>query len=139
MARMSGFYGVEPELTVECGLAAAVALLDAVGFVPLVGDGIKGARSTNKLNELRRSIDTLNSGVAHGLRYTRQAALGHWDNIVRNNQAAYRRALDQCNGARRCLDAAALHKGPHYDNTPTSNTGSWNPPEGRGDGVFTPQ
>ncbi len=31
-----------------------------------------------------------------------------------------------------------MKKGPQYKNTPTSDKGSWNPSDGRGDGVFTP-
>lgn len=113
------------------------ALLDAVGFVPILGDGAKAARIADRLNTLRRSIDTLNAGVARGLQQTREAAMRHWDTIARNNDAAYRRALASCNGTKECLDHAALSKGPQYHNTPSAS-GSWNPPEGRGDGVFTP-
>ena len=114
------------------------ALLDAVGIVPVFGDGAKAAKIADRLNDLRRSIDTLTTGVARGMRQTREAALKYWDDIVKGNDAAYRRALASCNGTQRCLDAAALNKGPQYNNTPTSDKGSWTPPEGRGDGVFTP-
>ncbi|WP_308917988.1 HNH endonuclease [Jannaschia sp. LMIT008] len=114
------------------------ALMDAVGFIPIVGDGAKAGRLANRLNDLRRSLDTLNTGVARGLNRTRDAARAHWNRIRRQNSQAYRDALARCNNTQACKDAAALEKGPQYRNTPTSNTGTWDPPEGRGDGVFTP-
>lgn len=114
------------------------ALLDAVGFIPVIGDGVKGAKIADRLNTLRKSIDTLTSGVARGFNKTRDTALKHWDDVVKGNDAAYRRALAECSGSRACLEAAATKKGPQYGFTPTQNLGDWHPPTGRGDGIFTP-
>ncbi|MQQ08043.1 HNH endonuclease [Epibacterium sp. SM1979] len=113
------------------------ALLDAVGFIPVFGDGAKAAKIADRLNTLRRSLDVLSTGVARGFNKTKETALKYWDDIVKNNDAAYKAALRSCNGTKECLDAAALQKGPQYKNTP-SQSGTWQPPEGRGDGVFTP-
>ena len=114
------------------------ALLDAVGLIPVVGDAAKGGRIANRLNNLRRSIDAATTVVSRGFRQTRETALRYWDDMVQANRQRWRDALRNCNGTQACRDAAALQKGPQYSNTPSSRNGTWNPPDGRGDGVFTP-
>ena len=114
------------------------ALMDAVGIIPIFGDGVKAAKIADRLNDLRKSIDVTSTAVARAFNQTRATATKYWDDIVQANRQKWRDALANCGGTQACKDAAALQKGPQYRNTPTSDKGTWNPPEGRGDGVFTP-
>ncbi len=113
------------------------AMFDVVGFVPLLGDAIKGGRVLNKLSDLGRAVDELAAGAAKLFNKTEDAARAFW--ASKKNMEAYREALARCSGTKECLDAAALHKGQQYAQTPKSGPhGNWNPPDGRGDGQWTP-
>ena len=114
------------------------ALFDVVGFVPLIGDAAKGTKITNRLNDLRRSVDALTTGMRRAFTKTNDAAARYWDDAVRANRQAYEEALQACNGTRACREAAAAKKGPQYENTPVSgDKGEWVSGE-RGDGIFRP-
>jgi hypothetical protein len=113
------------------------AAFDVIGFVPLLGDGIKGARIANKLSDLGRVVDEMAAGAAKMFGKTEDAAKAFW--ASKKNMDAYREALKACDGTKKCLDAAALNKGQQYGSTPKSgNGGNWNPPNGRGDGEWVP-
>ena len=112
-------------------------MFDVVGFAPLLGDAIKGGRVLNKLSDLGRAVDELAAGAAKLFNKTEDAARAFW--ASKKNMEAYREALARCNGTKEYLDAAALHKGQQYAQTPKSGPhGNWNPPDGRGDGEWTP-
>ena len=112
------------------------ALLDVVGFVPLLGDAAKGGKILNKLNDLRRAIDAANSAVVRKFEQVKKAASKYWDDIVKNNRKAYDDAIKSC-GTKQCRDAKAILKGPQYRNTPTEGpNGKW--VGDRGDGTWVP-
>ena len=113
------------------------AVFDVIGFVPVVGDAIKGGRTAWKLKHLGRIVDDIAAGMAKSFRKTEDLAEKFWK--MKRNDAAYKKALAACNGKKECLDAAALKKGQQYKSTPKNgNGGNWNPPEGRGDGEWVP-
>jgi hypothetical protein len=108
-----------------------------IGFVPLLGDAVKGGRVLNKLADLGKAVDELAAGAAKLFGKTEDAAKAFW--ASKRNMEAYRDALKACDGTTKCLDKAALHKGQQYGSTPKSgNGGNWNPPNGRGDGEWVP-
>lgn len=111
-------------------------VFDLAGFVPLFGDGAKGARIAARVDEVRRTLDVANTAMGRMFGATKEAAAKYWDDIARNNRANYERAVANCGSDKRCRDAAALQKGPQYANTPTSDRGTWTGE--RGDGTFTP-
>lgn len=112
------------------------ALLDLVGFVPLIGDGAKAGKIVNRLNDLRRSIDVASSGLKRSFQRTKEIARKYWDDIAKKNRAAYEEAIKKCT-TKECRQQAALSKGPQYKNTPKDGpNGRW---EGeRGDGTWVP-
>jgi A nuclease of the HNH/ENDO VII superfamily with conserved WHH len=112
-------------------------VFDVIGFVPLLGDGIKGGRVVAKLADLGRVVDEAVAGLAKTFNKTEEAAKAFW--ASKKNMEAYREALKRCNGTKECMDAAALNKGQQYAQTPKSGPhGNWSPPDGRGDGQWTP-
>ncbi len=112
-------------------------LFDVIGFVPLLGDGVKGGRVIAKLADLGRVVDEAVAGLAKTFAKTEDTAKAFW--ASKKNMQAYRDALKKCNGTKECMDAAALAKGKQYGSTPKSGPhGNWNPPDGRGDGQWTP-
>lgn len=114
------------------------ALLDVAGLVPIVGDGAKGAKIANRLNDLRKSLDVAQTGMQRAFGKTQAAARKYWDDAIKSNKTAYEEALKACNGSKACREAAAAKKGPQYKNTPTSGkNGEWVSGE-RGDGVWKP-
>jgi hypothetical protein len=114
------------------------AAFDVIGFVPLIGDAVKGGRVLNKLADLGKAVDELAAGAAKLFTKTEDAAKAFW--ASKKNMPAYRDALKKCNGTKECLDDAALHKGQQYGSTPRSgDKGQWNPPNGRGDGEWVPE
>lgn len=113
------------------------AAFDVIGFVPLLGDAVKGGRVLNKLADLGRAVDELAAGAAKMFGKTEDAAKAFW--ASKKNMDAYREALAKCSGTKSCLDDAANLKGQQYGSTPRSgNSGQWNPPNGRGDGEWVP-
>jgi A nuclease of the HNH/ENDO VII superfamily with conserved WHH len=113
------------------------AAFDVIGFVPLLGDAVKGGRVLNKLADLGKVVDELAAGAAKMFGKTESAAKAFW--ASKKNMDAYREALKACDGTKKCLDAAALKKGQQYKSTPKSGEGgNWNPPNGRGDGQWQP-
>lgn len=114
------------------------AAFDVIGFVPLLGDAVKGGRVLNKLSDLGRAVDEMAAGAAKMFSKTEDAAKAFW--ASKKNMPAYRDALKACDGTTKCLDAAALKKGQQYNSTPkTGDKGEWSPPEGRGDGEWVPK
>lgn len=114
------------------------ALFDVVGLVPIVGDGAKAAKITNRLNDLRKAVDVANTGMRRMFTKTNDAARKYWDDLIAKNRKAYEDALKHCDNTRACREAAAAKKGPQYNNTPTSGkNGEWVSGE-RGDGVWKP-
>lgn len=113
------------------------AMFDVIGFVPLLGDAVKGGRVLNKLSDLGRAVDELAAGAAKMFTKTEDTAKAFW--ASKKNMPAYRDALKACDGTTKCLDKAALAKGQQYGSTPKSGAaGQWNPPNGRGDGEWVP-
>ena len=112
------------------------ALLDVVGFVPIVGDAAKAGKIANKLNDLRRALDVAGAGMTRQFRRTKEVAAQYWDDVLATNRRAYDDALKNCTTPA-CRESAALLKGPQYHNTPKSGAnGQWNGE--RGDGVWNP-
>ncbi len=113
------------------------AVFDVIGFVPVLGDAVKGGRTALKLRHLGKMVDDIASGMAKSFRKTEDLATDFWK--LKRNDAAYKKALKSCNGTKACLDEAALKKGQQYASTPKSGKGgNWNPPDGRGDGEWVP-
>ena len=48
------------------------ALFDIIGFVPVLGDAAKGGKIANKLNDLRKALDTANSAIAKRFQKTKE-------------------------------------------------------------------
>lgn len=112
------------------------ALMDVVGFVPLVGDAAKGAKVAVKLKNLRRSLDVAKSAISKTLGKTKSAAKKYWDDLAKANKAAYDKAIKNCK-TKACRDAKAPLKGPQYGNTPTDGkNGAWK--GDRGDSTWQP-
>ena len=112
------------------------ALLDAVGFIPLAGDAAKAGKIANKLNDLRRALDTAMAGLNRSFQRTREIAAKYWDDIAKKNRAAYDDAIQKCT-TQACRQEAALLKGPQYTNTPKDGpNGKWQGE--RGDGTWVP-
>ncbi|MEL7497429.1 MAG: HNH endonuclease [Planctomycetota bacterium] len=113
------------------------ALMDVVGFVPIVGDAAKGGKIAKKLNSLRKALDTANATMARTLRQTKKAAKKYWDDLAKANRKAYEQAIKSCGSNKACREAKAVLKGDQYKRTPKSGkNGKW---EGeRGDGKWVP-
>ncbi len=112
------------------------ALIDVVGFAPLIGDGAKAAKVANRLNDLRRSLDVAKSALQRNLNLTKTTAAKYWDDIAKRNRAAYEKAIEGC-ATKACRDAKASLKGPQYSNTPKDGpNGKW--VGERGDSVWQP-
>lgn len=86
------------------------ALLDAVGIIPIFGDGAKAAKIADRLNDLRKSIDVTSTAVARAFNQTRATATKYWDDIVQANRQKWQDALAKCGGTQACKDAAALQR-----------------------------
>ena len=138
------------------------ALFDTIGFVPLIGDGIKGlakgTKALDRLNDLRKAIDSATAGLARAravvkrgnldemaaalersgelLEVRKAAATRYWDEIAEAGQKRYDEAIQSC-AAKKCDSSAALLKGDHYRYTPV-NGGSWRN-GARGDGEWVPE
>ena len=137
------------------------ALFDTIGFVPLIGDGIKaagkGVKAVDRLNDLRKAIDEAAAALARTkdvlkraepdeiaealersgdlMEVRKAAAERYWDEIAEAGQKRYDDAIKQCS-TQKCIDEAILLKGDQYQNTPV-NGGKWR--EGtRGDGLWVP-
>lgn len=112
------------------------ALLDVVGFIPLAGDAAKAGKIANKLNDLRRAIDTATAGLNRSFQRTKEIAAKYWDDIAKKNRAEYENAIKKCT-TQECRQQAALLKGPQYANTPKDGPkGKWQGE--RGDGTWVP-
>lgn len=112
------------------------ALLDVVGFVPLLGDAAKGGKIANKLNDLRKAIDTANSALARRLQQTKDVAKKYWDDIAKKNRNAYDEAIKNCQ-SKACREDLAKLKGPQFEKTPKSGeNGTWSGE--RGDSTWKP-
>jgi hypothetical protein len=112
------------------------ALLDVIGFVPLIGDAAKGGKIANKLNDLRKAIDTANSALARKLQQTKDVAKKYWDDIATKNRKAYEEAIKNCQ-SKACREDLAKLKGPQFEKTPKSGeNGNWSGE--RGDSTWKP-
>lgn len=112
------------------------ALFDAIGFVPVLGDGAKAGRLANKLHDLRRLVTAGQQAVNRAFAATRRAAARHWDAVRQANRARYEEAIRSCT-TKACRESAANLKGPQYGNTPRSgDRGEW--VGERGDSVWQP-
>lgn len=109
-------------------------LFDVIGFILVFGDAAKGARVVDKLNTVRRVLDQTLSGLTRVFAKTEDVSASFWRS--RRNMTAYNDALKSCS-TQKCLNDAARLKGPQYGKTPRTG-GNWFPPEGRGDGIWTP-
>lgn len=79
------------------------------GFVPILGNAIKGTRVGLKLRDLGRMVDELATGMAKTFNKTEEASKAFWKR--KEDMKAYEDALKACDGSRKCLDVAALKKG----------------------------
>ncbi len=112
-------------------------LFDTIGLVPLFGDGIKGGRLLNKVNDIRKALDVGHTAMGRVFNKTKEAAGKYWDDLVSANRAKYDNAIKGCGNNKACREGKAHLKGPQYNNAPKSGpNGEW---EGeRGDGVWKP-
>jgi hypothetical protein len=112
------------------------ALFDVVGLVPIAGDAAKAGKIANKLNDLRRALDTAAAGLNRSLQRTKEIAAKYWDDIAKKNRAEYEKAIKKCT-TQECRQQAALLKGPQYGSTPKDGSnGTWQGE--RGDGTWVP-
>ncbi|KZK95309.1 MULTISPECIES: HNH endonuclease [unclassified Pseudovibrio] len=112
------------------------ALFDVVGLVPIAGDAIKGGRILNKLNDLRKAVDSAGGILQKSFNKTKKVATKYWDDLAKKNRKAYDDAIKNCK-TKACRESHAVKKGSQYGNTPKSGkNGIW---EGeRGDSKWVP-
>ena len=112
------------------------ALFDIIGLVPVLGDAAKGGKIANKLNDLRKALDTANSAIAKRFQKTKDVAKKYWDDIAKKNRKAYDEAIKNCK-SKPCREDLAKLKGPQYEKTPKSgDNGNWT--GDRGDSTWQP-
>lgn len=123
------------------------ALLDTVGLIPVVGDGIKGAgkgtKIAAKMDEVADAIKAAKAALARRkavaiLSNRKAAAQKYWADIKAKGKAEYDEAIKGCSTVA-CKEAAALRKGPQYNQTPkTGKNGAWVGERGDGDWIPSP-
>lgn len=127
------------------------ALFDVIGFVPLIGDAAKGLgkglKVADRMKDLKTAIDAATAALARSKQVLgrgkldemarilaqggdwfavrKAAAKRYWDDIAAAGQERFNKAIKGCS-TQKCLDTAALEKGPHYARTPVSG-GKWRP------------
>lgn len=112
------------------------ALFDVIGFVPVLGDAAKAGKVANKLNDLRKAVDTASSALARRFQQTKDVARKYWDDIAKKNRKAYDEAIKNCKD-QACRNAKAHLKGPQYEKTPKDGeNGKWT--GDRGDSTWQP-
>lgn len=107
---------------------------DLIGFIPVLGDAVKGGKVVDKALAVRRVLDQTLTGLSRVFSKTEDVAADFWR--ARRNLDGYDKAMHSCSTAK-CYNAAAKFKGPQYKRTP-SNGGKWEPLKGRGDGKWIP-
>lgn len=122
------------------------ALLDVVGLVPVIGDGIKGtakgAKILAKLDEVEAAIKAAKAALARKksalISKRKNAAQQYWADVKARGKPEYDDAVKNCSTAA-CREMAALKKGPQYAYAPKNGTnGNWSGERGDGDWIPTP-